>query len=143
MQQAVSSEITRTRNALLAYVARYGVTEADDARQLAARVWRAIPRGLNAAAAVVAVERLLGQWASQLLGFGITAAQLRFAVLETGADARQLLADDVAGFIAAIEPALVPATPHETPVNMPVQELGRTSFFGLFSATPVAVRHTV
>lgn len=141
MQQAVSSGITRTRTALLAYAGRYGVTGTAAARQLAARLWRALPRGLNAAEAVVETEKMLGHWASQRLGFRITAAQLRFAVLETGADARALLADDVSGFIAAISPALVPATPHETPVAMPVQELGRASLLRLPGAAPVAASH--
>lgn len=139
MLHSVSSEITRTRLALLAYVARYGVKDETDCRQLAARLWRAIPRSLNAAEAVVATDRLLSAWASKRMGFPVSAAQLRLAVLVTGADARQLLGDDVAAFAAAIAPALIMATPQETPLDMPLQSLGRAGFMRQRAVVPVAV----
>lgn len=128
------SEITRTRTALLAYVTRFGIADTASQRLLAARLWRALPRGLNAAQAIAAAERKVAGWASERVGFAISPAQLRLAVLETGADARSLLADDnVAGFIATISPMLLQPVPLETRVEMPVQSLAKTGLSGLFA----------
>ncbi len=139
MLQSVSSEITRTRMALLAYVARYGVSDDAARRMVAARLWRAIPRGLNAAEAIAATDRALSLWASERVGFPISAAQLRLAVLVTGADATALLGDDVAGFVTTISPALLQATPTETLVDMPVQSFAKVSLAGLLAPAPVAL----
>lgn len=139
MLQSVSSEITRTRMALLAYVARYGVSDDAARRKVAARLWRAIPRCLNAAEAIAATDRALSLWASERVGFPISAAQLRLAVLVTGADATALLGNDVAGFVTTISPALLQATPTETLVEMPVQSLAKVSLAGLLAPAPVAL----
>lgn len=135
----MASAITPIREALLAYVARYGVADRADRRLLAARLWRALPRGLNAAQTIVETDRLLSAWVSRRLGFSISSAQLRLAVLETGADARLLLAEDVSSLISALSPALLQPVPHETPVAMPVQSLAKAGLAGLLRPAPAAI----
>lgn len=137
------SEISRTRAALLAYAARFGVTDSAAQRLLAARLWRAAPRRANAAQVVAAAEQLIGAWASQRVGFPLTAAQLRLAVLETGADAQALLGDeDAAAFTATIAPALPQAVPLEIRTVMPVQSLAKASFFGALRPAAVAAHQS-
>lgn len=125
MHQVVASGLTRTRQALLGYVARYGVTDEATCRQVAARIWRSVPRHLDAAQVIAAADGLLGNWASERLGHTISAAQLRLAILETGIDARILLAPQGPTPEAATRLlASIPLpTPPETPVDMPVQAL--------------------
>ena len=56
MHQVVASGLTRTRQALLGYVARYGVTDEATCRQVAARIWRSVPRHLDAAQVIAAAD---------------------------------------------------------------------------------------
>lgn len=126
MRASFQLQITKVREALMGYAARFGAEDTEVQRTVAARLWRAVPRSLGPTDTLAEAEHAISQWATELIRHPVTAAQLRVAMLAVKADPLLLLAaesEELDSFAARVAPALLMPLPPATPVDMPVQSL--------------------
>lgn len=124
------------RGMLLRYALHLGATETATQRLLAARLWRLLPRDIAPAEVVARLDRHLALWGEAVLDRPVTVSQLANAVIHSGFSPAFIL--QPSGLIGAtalqsLKAALVPVTPPDTPVFMPVQSLA--PFYALRSAS--------
>jgi|GEM_PF-932420 len=140
------------KHALLAYAHQYGVQDEAQARRLAAQLWRALPEGLDARAAIVWLDQQVSNWAFALLGERLSAAEVRAAFLSGALDPLLLLRphNGTATYnqlARQLEQARPMVQPPITPSVMPVQSLDPISLTGWMqsaasvSAVAVTARH--
>lgn len=111
---------------LLGYALHLGATETATQRLLAARLWRLLPREITPAEAISGLDRHLTLWAQAVLGQPVTVSQLANAIIHSGLSPAFLLQPvEVIGEATrqSLKAALIPVTPPDTPVFMPVQSL--------------------
>jgi hypothetical protein len=136
---------TRARNAarretlrtmLLGYALHLGAVETGTRRLLAARLWRLLPREVAPTEAIARLDRHVALWAGAALGQPVTVSQLATAILHSGLSPAfvlqpfEMIGEEV---LQTLTSALVPVTPPDTPVFMPVQSLA--PFYALRSAS--------
>ncbi len=131
------------RSSLLALAESFGAKEEATQRQLAARFWRVLPRGVTADQAVRVLTKILTQWGEAVIGRPVRMAELRMAFMLSGANVNLLLLpEDKIGMLAMqLKAALPHAVPVEKPLAMPTQSLTPLSvpafIASLFSAPSV------
>lgn len=114
------------RSMLLGYALHLGATETATRRLLAARLWRLLPRDIAPAEAIARLDRHLALWGEAVLDQPVTVSQLASAVIHSGFSPAFILQPSgmvEAAALRGLKAALVPVTPPDTPVFMPVQSL--------------------
>ena len=114
------------RSMLLGYALHLGATETATRRLLAARLWRLLPRDTAPAEAIARLDRHLALWGEAVLDRPVRVSQLANAIIYSGFPPAFILQPSGLIGVAALrslKAALVPVTPSDTPVFMPVQSL--------------------
>lgn len=124
------------RSMLLGYALHLGATETATRRLLAARLWRLLPRDIAPAEAIARLDRHLALWGEAVLDRPVTVSQLASAIIYGGLSPAFILQPSEmigAPTLQSLKAALIPVTPPDTPVFMPVQSL--TPFYAMRSAS--------
>lgn len=138
-----ADRITTLKQALLAYVASFGVPVTQQ-RLVAAQLGRIMPHGLDAAASLRWLDAQVEHWAFALLGEKLSAHRVRAAFWSGALDPLLLLRipDGSAAFAQLarqLQQHSRPAMPVKLYTPMPIQSLARASLAALAVAVPAPV----